>query len=183
MIRGQWRPRESDPMDKDDDSESASDSEGDATETEGDAVQRLPIDEDTDEPEIASRKQETDEAMQGLTGALDALSLVPSNVKFGRGGSTGGFRHGAGRGKLAPGIIPVHDNPLLRRGFGRGRGRARGGTGARGAAVVLGATGSQGGHQTFGNAGSTPGVADAPRGARGASGVRGGMRGGRGRGS
>lgn len=169
----------------DEDSESASDCEGDATETEGGAppTRRLPIDEDTDEPEIASRKQQKpDEAMQGLTGTLDALSLIPSNVKFGRGGSTGGFRQGTGRGKLAPGIIPVHDNPLLRRGFGRGRGRARGGTGGRGAAVVSGASGSQGGTQTYGHAGSAPGVADTSRGARGGTRARGGTKGGRGRG-
>lgn len=177
MIRGQWKPRERMEDGEDEESES----EGDTTETEGDTpptTQRLPIDEDLDEPAGAPRAQhKADDAVQGLTGALNALSLVPSNVKFGRGGSTGGFRQGAARGKLAPGIIPVHDNPLLRRGFGRGRARARVGTGAigRGAAVVSGAvaTGSQGG---------APTIEGAMRGSRGASRGRGGTR-GRGRGS
>ncbi|KZT68687.1 hypothetical protein DAEQUDRAFT_711445 [Daedalea quercina L-15889] len=182
MMRGQWKPRDQDKIDEDSESED-DDTEAETADTDAQSADRLPIDEDTDED---APPRQPDDAVQGLTGALDALSLVPSNVKFGRGGSMGGFRQALTHGKLVPGLLPARNGPLQRRGFGRGRGCARGGPSGGG---VLGADveGRQGEGQTSRVSGAALGAGVATRSARGFPharvGIRGQPRGGRSRGS
>lgn len=36
-------------------------------------------------------KEDNDDAMEGLTGAMSALKFIPRNVRFGRGGKSTGF--------------------------------------------------------------------------------------------
>ncbi|KAF8892157.1 hypothetical protein BD779DRAFT_1410216, partial [Infundibulicybe gibba] len=85
MIRGEWKARErreaGDDMDSDEKDEGENKQNGGESESEED-------DDDHERMDTAA-----DEAMNGLTNSLNALTLVPPSIRFGRGGKNGGFVH------------------------------------------------------------------------------------------
>ncbi|KAI6023341.1 hypothetical protein EDC04DRAFT_2869606 [Pisolithus marmoratus] len=123
MIRGKWKPREDkedkgipnddeegeDEMELDGDSEEEEEEEEEEegeSDYEGDATPKSPRE---------SVVQQSSAEVEKLAQSMSSLSLVPSSIRFGRGGKGGGFVH------------PELHNPQVARGnFGpRGRGRAR----------------------------------------------------------
>ncbi|KAI6023791.1 hypothetical protein BKA83DRAFT_31057 [Pisolithus microcarpus] len=154
MVRGKWKPRESeDEMELDGDSEEEVEEEEEEEEEkesdyDGDATPKVSQLHDFDvaspatTPRMATAQsprqsvtQQSSAEVEKLAQSMTSLSLVPSSIRFGRGGKGGGFVH------------PELHNPQVARGnFGPrgGRGRARiaanvhplsGGHGARGGAL------------------------------------------------
>ncbi|KAG5653613.1 hypothetical protein H0H81_011985 [Sphagnurus paluster] len=119
MIRGEWKPRANGDDDDDDD--------------EGHTADEF-VKEDTKDPRKAlhviqpnekDKDAMMDDALDGLADTMDSLTLVPSSIRFGRGGKKGGFLNSAersGSGNTDRGRGGGW------RGAGRGgRGRGRGG--------------------------------------------------------
>ncbi|KAI6112923.1 hypothetical protein F5141DRAFT_1110388 [Pisolithus sp. B1] len=155
MIRGKWTPRESkedkvipngedkgeDEMEGKEEEEKESDYEGDAT-PKVSQLHDFDVVSPATTPRMATAQsprqsvaQQSSAEVEKLAQSMTSLSLVPSSIRFGRGGKGGGFVH------------PELHNPQVARGnFGPrgGRGRARiasnvlplgGGHGARGGAL------------------------------------------------
>lgn len=159
LVRGNWAPREQkngENMDEDDeheDEEHASDESGDPVRilpestSEGQAPGfRLgdgPLVEEESDSDKGSQPQPSGAPapeVDSLAQAVDALSLVPPHVRFGRGTKSGGFahppqtrdqhqepRHGHARKTSTEGMDVDAEHTVERRhGKGRGRGKGRG---------------------------------------------------------
>ncbi|KAH7890972.1 hypothetical protein F5I97DRAFT_1934071 [Phlebopus sp. FC_14] len=150
MVRGSWKPRENGKasevkgqregeMEVDSDSEEmeADDDDDDDEEEDeaGEATPKVRYNNGTASPAPSpkpsttqspgqSRARSTSGEVDGLAQSMTSLSLVPSSIRFGRGGKNGGFVH------------PELHNPQVSRGNfgprgGRGRARIAGNVGGR----------------------------------------------------
>ncbi|TFK71667.1 hypothetical protein BDN72DRAFT_764670 [Pluteus cervinus] len=165
MIRREWKPR-SEKGGKEDEDRMDEDHEGSGSDEEDNESEASEA--TANNKTVASTRKATTNAMEtdevdGLVNSLDSLSLVPTHVRFGRGGKASGF---VGHNN--------HNNNTRARGGGRGgtRGQQRGG--GRGG-------GGYGGGQVMDvDVGPGPGLGWASRGRAGVVGVAGRGRGGRG---
>ncbi|KAG6829148.1 hypothetical protein H0H92_005553 [Tricholoma furcatifolium] len=116
LIRGEWKSREDD---NDDDSDENGEDVADYR------------DNDTYPQEgpthaHAEEKSNADDALDALADTMGSLSLVPSSIRFGRGGNRRGFLHNYERGG-SHGTGNLTNSDYRGRGRGaRGRGRGRG---------------------------------------------------------
>lgn len=118
MIRGEWKQR--------------GDAEGEEEESDGEAIEVDTGGDDDGEPQsrvatanghggVVRVHEEPDAALDSLLDSLGSLSLVPTSIRFGRGGKKGGFlkSNERGGGRSA-------DSGWRGRGRGSGRGRGTG---------------------------------------------------------